>query len=150
MQSDRSESSKPEEKIGTASPHIDYYASEAVTEKRPMPAEDAQSFESGDSSPADTTDADVAKVVSSKIKDDAEEPARELTAVVADSIEAPSDKETSESSGPSFGRKRTQRGEKVKSSSGGQDAPAPAKPDGGDFEVAKQSFGRAKKKRTRR
>ncbi len=150
VQSDRSESSKPEERIGTAFPHIDYYASEAVAEKRPTPAEDAQSFESGGSSPADTTRADVDEVVSSKIKDDDEELAPELTAVVADSTEAPSGEETSESSVPSFGRQRTRRGEKFKGSSDGQEAPAPAKTDGGEFEVAKQSFGRAKKKRTRR
>ncbi len=150
VQSDRSELSKPEEKIGTSFPHIDYYASESVTEKKPTPAEESRSFESGDSSPADTTDDDVAKVVSSKVRDDDEEPARELTAVVADSTEASSGEETSESSVTSYGRQRTRRGEKVKSSSDTPDTSAPAKPDGGDFEVAKQSFGRAKKKRTRR
>jgi len=120
-----------------------------VAEKKPTPAEDAQTLESGDSSLADTTRADVDEVVSPKIKDKDEEPARELTAVVADSTEAPSGEETSESS-PSYGRQRTRRGEKFKGSSDSQDAPAPAKPDGGEFEVAKQSFGRAKKKRTRR
>ena len=150
VQSDRPESSKSEEKIGTSFPHIDYYASEAVTEKKPTPAEEARSFESGDSSPADTTDDDVAKVVSSKVRDDDEEPARELTAVVGDSTEAPSGEETSESSATSYGRQRTRRGEKVKSSSDTPDTPTPAKPDSGDFEVTKQSFGRAKKKRIRR
>ena len=113
VQSDRSESSKPEERIGAAFPHIDYYASDSVPEKGPTPAEDVQSFESGDSSPADTTHADVDEVVSSKIKDDDEEPAPELTAVVADSTEAPSGEETSESSAPSYGRQRARRGEKL-------------------------------------
>lgn len=146
------EPSKPAavEPIGEAFPHIDYSATDVPkksADKPPAAIEKVQP--SAVSVVTETPHEETSR------KRPTEAPAEAVATAIAD--------DSPGSSEQSFGRKKVRKGEKFKAADAKPEAasPEPSKPepsssveakqpDSGEYDVEKQSFGRAKKKRTRR
>jgi hypothetical protein len=145
------------EPIGEAFPHIDYSATDLPTEsveKSPGNRHRTAPIEKDEPS---VTSVDTGSLNEA---DDRAQPSEKPAAVVAEAVTTAIADDSPESPEPSFGRKKVRKGEKFKSGSakseasppeltGSEPSEDPKHPDTGAFEVEKQSFGRAKKKRTR-
>lgn len=146
------------EPIGEAFPHIDYSASDKPTESvEESPADRHQAAPIEKSEPSVTS----AEAGSPGEADNQDRSTEKSAAVVAEAVATAMADDSSEVSEVSFGRKKVRKGEKFKSGGDKPEAapPEPSRPepsaeakqsDSGEYEVEKQSFGRAKKKRTRR
>jgi Na+/H+-dicarboxylate symporter len=143
--------------IGDAFPHIDYEATDIKTEpvEKPIPVQHVETpiiKEQPLVTVADTGS------TNETVNQD-RSPEKSSTQVVEAVVSSDSD-DSSASSETSFGRKRVRKGEKFKGGSAKSETSSPESaesepsgdtkhPDPGTYNVEKQSFGRAKKKRTR-
>lgn len=146
------------EPIGEAFPHIDYSATDEPTESVEASPDDHHRTAPREKDEPSVTSAETGSLNEAGNR---AQPSEEPAAVVAETVATAIADDSTESPEVSFGRKKVRKGEKFKSGGAKPEAapPEPAKsepsaeakqPDSGEYEVEKQSFGRAKKKRTRR
>jgi len=144
------------EPIGEAFPHIDYSESDRPPASAEKPSGDRHRPASR---PTERPPVDAVKTGSMNEADNGDRPREEPATVVAEAVADVMTDDSAEGSEPSFGRKKVRKGEKFKSAAKpeatdqetSQSGPPDdtKHPDPGAYEVEKQSFGRAKKKRTR-